>query len=160
MSSGPDDLDYYVDIPDVDDLFNVPWRTRILTDRSGRGYRRWGQIPQPVYLIGRPITSSTQTPDSIVDINGRLKVTGGFGNSAAIATGSILSGTEPIGDLFFLRKVAAGNVSCLSNTTLLGVGVAIYQLLQANYYIATDSTVATRTPANPKINTAFNASAV
>lgn len=101
---------------------------------------------QPVVLVQRPITSDTQSFDTIVDSSSRLRTV--VAQAAWSGTGAgTMPGTEPaVGDYITLDSGPIAGNAVLAIPTTAPSYIHIYALEQLLYTVLCDATVATRTP--------------
>jgi len=134
-------------------LFTRPARTMF-----GRKRFRWFQHePKIVYaaLIGRNVTSDTQTLDTIIDSLGRLRTDSGLGTVTGGTGQSAIGDGTNVGDVIELDSgLVAGNVA-IGLPTATPTSFQLWELYQLLWSGTMDGTVATRTPA-PLITTGLD----
>jgi len=130
------------DVIETEALFTRPVRTLF-----GKAFRHawFRHVPRITYavLVGRNVTTNTQTLDSIIDRNIRLRSSAGLGSIAAIDDATVWSGIE-VGEWGWLFQTGAGNapvvLPSLAGALVEGV-FEVHQILQTLRAVG----VATRT---------------
>jgi hypothetical protein len=134
-------------IEDSSRIFTTPARTLLGGARAGRpSFLRYFRRLRPFVLIGRDITTDTQTLDNIINAAGRLRVDAGLGSGAVVTSpASFLS--LAIGEsAWAMTGSVAGNVAATLPTLASNFGESIFEILQILHVLDDDATVASRIP--------------
>jgi hypothetical protein len=131
---------------DSDRLFVTPIRQLL---RSGLGLLRWRHTPRINYtvLLGRAVTSDTQTLDTIVDARGAQATDAKFLGDGTAVSNTGLSWPSAMGVWAWVTStIINGNAIAALPAVASVFGDAIYEVQQILHTITCDATVATRVP--------------
>ena len=130
---------------ETDLLFTRPART-VLGKRRFRWFH-WSQRVQPVVLIGRNVTSDTQTLDPLFTAAGKLPSDGGFLGSGTAVGNTASAWNQDIGvAAWFTTGSIAGNANATLPTLAPSFGDSIFSIEQILHVLDCDATAASRVP--------------
>ena len=102
---------------------------------------------QPVVLVGRNVTTDTQTFDAIMNTSGRLRVDSGLGPGTAVSNSAGSWVSLAIGDYLYATSGSiAGNATATLPTVASANGDSVFEVEEVLHTLTTDATVVTRTP--------------
>jgi len=133
-------------IIETDALFTRPFRT--LFGKKRHSWLTHKPKVQYVALVGRNVTTDTQTLDTTIDADGRLRVDAGLLGAGATVpnTGSSWTGMEVGETRWFTTTAINGNVDATLPTLASGTEEHIYEVLQLLHSLDCDATAASRIP--------------
>jgi len=126
-------------------LFTRPARTVL-----GKRRFRWLQFKQrirPVVLVGRNVTSDTQTLDPLVSVSGRFRTDGGVLGSGAAVTSPANFASLAVGESAWTTTGSvAGNAVATLPSIASAFGEAIFEVHQILHVLIADGNAASRIP--------------